>query len=488
MKRLILSAFVLVLAAVPGRLMMAAAQEQTDSSLTVHVLQRGENVSDVALKYGLSTEQVIQANGITDVSSITVGQRLIVPLAKQPPQQDLMHTVVTGNTLSSIAAAYGKTLEELRTLNNLANAHQIFIGQKLLIEPAQPRNTANSADAPPTPPAARTDAFFGDPNAVFSHQIQAGETMFEIGLRYNLTVTTLAQANNIANPAIISIGQQLVIPGIELPRLVGTMPAAVSEFIINPPVLVEGQTGRIEIQTTEPVEISGRFLGQDLVPIPQDNGTQHNILIGIPMFTEQGVYPLQLNLVDARGVASPINLHLQIIGGGYGRQNITINNDDLLAESIENEEIDLLARTTSQFNPDQSWTNSLSLPAAAAMNGLFGTRRSYNGGAFDRFHRGVDFAGATGTSVLAAADGTVVIADALKIRGNTAVIDHGWGVYTVYAHQNALYVNPGDAVTSGQAIGTIGSTGRSTGPHLHWEVWVNGVTVDPMQWVQETFP
>ena len=88
---------------------------------------------------------------------------------------------------------------------------------------------------------------------------------------------------------------------------------------------------------------------------------------------------------------------------------------------------------------------------------------------------------------MAAASGYVVYADKLDVRGNATIIDHGWGIYTVYCHQTTQYVKVGDFVNTGQVIGTVGSTGRVTGPHLHWEVWVNGVQVDPMQWVQESF-
>ena len=90
--------------------------------------------------------------------------------------------------------------------------------------------------------------------------------------------------------------------------------------------------------------------------------------------------------------------------------------------------------------------------------------------------------------MLAAADGVVVAAQHLQIRGNTVVIDHGWGLYTAYAHLSEMAHAPGDRVLGGQVIGGIGNTGRSTGPHLHWEVWLHGVNVDPMQWVNEVFP
>ena len=206
------------------------------------------------------------------------------------------------------------------------------------------------------------------------------------------------------------------------------------------------------------------------------------------MFTETAIYPLTLQLQPAEGDAVAIAANLQVVGGGYGYQTITINNNDLLAPAVEEAEIERLTQLMSGFTTDRYWLNSLSLPAAAAMNAVFGTLRSYNGGEYNRYHRGVDFAGAPGTSVLAAADGTVVMADRLQIRGNTTIIDHGWGVFTLYAHQRETLVQPGQVVASGQVIGTVGSTGRSTGPHLHWELWLNGVTVDPLQWVQEVFP
>lgn len=501
MKPLFISLFALLLMSASGRPAIVFTQGQSGASLTVHVVQRGENLSDIALKYNLSAAQIIEANGITDTSGIAVGQRLLIPLQIQTTaqRQRLTHTVVAGETLSSIAQVYDKTLEELSALNNLANSHQIFVGQELLIIPgeagglsASDRNDAEPTAAAdvnsPPPQATPTDARDDEPPAAFFHTVTAGETLFEIGLRYNLTVTTMAQANNLPDPTRIYVGQRLMIPGIELPRFAQDLPEIIRAFSFNPQILAEGRTGRIEIATTEPVEISGQFLGQEFMSIRQNNGTQHHIRIGVPMFTEQEVYPLALNIVDAAGLSMPIDAYLQTVGGSYGHQNISINNNDLLTLAVENEEIELLASLTSEFNLGAGWTNSLGLPAAAPMNSVFGTRRSYNGSPYNRFHRGVDFAGATGTSVLAAAAGTVVLADTLNIRGNTTVIDHGWGLYTVYAHQNVLYVNPGDAVTSGQIIGAIGSTGRSTGPHLHWEVWLNGVNVDPMQWVQETFP
>ncbi len=82
----------------------------------------------------------------------------------------------------------------------------------------------------------------------------------------------------------------------------------------------------------------------------------------------------------------------------------------------------------------------------------------------------------------------VVFAGPLTVRGNATYIDHGWGVYTGYLHQSQLLVQAGDRVETGQLIGMVGNTGRVTGPHLHWEVWVGGVPVQPLEWTSQSYP
>jgi murein DD-endopeptidase MepM/ murein hydrolase activator NlpD len=88
---------------------------------------------------------------------------------------------------------------------------------------------------------------------------------------------------------------------------------------------------------------------------------------------------------------------------------------------------------------------------------------------------------------MAPAAGTVVLAELLPIRGNTVIIDHGWGVYTGYWHNSELFVTAGQFVQRGDPISSLGNTGLSTGAHLHWEMWVGGVQVDPLQWLTHTF-
>ena len=142
--------------------------------------------------------------------------------------------------------------------------------------------------------------------------------------------------------------------------------------------------------------------------------------------------------------------------------------------------------------------------AIAAANGV---NLSYDGGAFcwpapsytrisspfgyrthptlgvQLFHNGVDLASPSGSKILCAYDGIVVAADYTSVMGNYIMVDHGDGLYTVYMHASALYVSKGDVVIKGENIAAVGSTGRSTGPHLHFSVRKNGEYVDPMAYI-----
>jgi murein DD-endopeptidase MepM/ murein hydrolase activator NlpD len=124
----------------------------------------------------------------------------------------------------------------------------------------------------------------------------------------------------------------------------------------------------------------------------------------------------------------------------------------------------------------------------AAISSYYGTRRSYSGGPYNSFHGGVDFNAGMGTAVLAPADGVVVLADSLAVRGNAIVLDHGWGLLTGYWHLSSIDVVEGQEVQVGEMIGRVGNTGLSTGAHLHWEVWVGGISVDGRQWLSGGYP
>jgi murein DD-endopeptidase MepM/ murein hydrolase activator NlpD len=470
----------ILIALMAGMLWLPASSfaQDTPSNVTVHVVQRGETLFRISLNYGLTVNEIAAFNGIVDPTNILVGQRLLIPVSGNASQTTPpTHVVQAGETLKSIATVYGLTVDELVVRNNLVNANVIYTGQVLNIrESLEPTPTIHQPVEP-----------IESPSLVYT--VQVGDTLFRIATRYGMTVNALTAVNNILDPTVIYTGQQIIIPGLEDPQLALDLPAAVSSLDIAPLIFVEGETGRFRITTTSSVSIVGSFLERTLFDAAEQDDTLHTILVGVPMFTETGIYPLSLILTDRGGVQTPLNLNVQILSGSYGREAITLraNQADLLDPNVEGAEQSILQRVMGSFTANRYFDGPMGLPAAASVISPFGRKRSYNGGPFDRFHAGTDFAGAPGTSVLASASGYVVLADTLNVRGLATIIDHGWGVYTGYWHQSQLFVKVGDFVTSGQAIGTIGSTGRVTGPHLHWELWVNGVAVNPMQWAQESF-
>jgi murein DD-endopeptidase MepM/ murein hydrolase activator NlpD len=459
--------------------------ETTQNGLTIHVVQRGETLFRIALNYGITVEELAQINGITDPSNILVGQRLLVPSGTTSTSTEaITHVVQPGETLRSIAESYGTTVESLAALNNITDVNTIYVGQVLNITPPVETAVPTPTDAP------QPDTISAPVSGTMLYTVQAGETLFRIATRFGISVNELATANNITDPSLIFAGQQLIIPGFEPPHLALDLPEPINNLSVNPLLLVEGQAAWIRLTTSEAATMSGTFLDRVLNVITEQGGMTHNILIGVALGTQAGIYPLSLNVTRSDGQQVSLSVNLQILTGGYGSENIILLEDreDLLDPSVDQAELDLITPILNTYTQERFFAGSMGLPAAAAVTSPFGTIRSYDGGVATRRHTGTDFAGAPGTPVLAAASGRVVLADTLNVRGNAVIIDHGWGVFTGYWHQFELYVQVGDMVTTGQIIGTIGATGRVTGAHLHWEVWVSGVPVDPMQWVQLSFP
>ena len=108
----------------------------------------------------------------------------------------------------------------------------------------------------------------------------------------------------------------------------------------------------------------------------------------------------------------------------------------------------------------------------------FGEQRSYNGTPASGHHSGTDLGANEGAPIAATNSGRVAMARQLRVRGNMVVVDHGGGVYSGYAHMNSFAVAEGQAVASGDLLGYVGSTGLSTGAHLHWEIAAGGILVD----------
>lgn len=155
-------------------------------------------------------------------------------------------------------------------------------------------------------------------------------------------------------------------------------------------------------------------------------------------------------------------------------------------------ELDRVAAFKALETSEKYWKGAFLKPNNGRISSGYGIRRYYNGVfAKDYYHRGVDYAGGMGSPVVAPAAGRIAlvgrVADGFKVHGNIVGIDHGQGVTSIMMHLSRIDVREGDFVKPGQRIGAIGSTGASTGPHLHWGLYVHGISVDPVPWREHGF-
>ena len=189
-------------------------------------------------------------------------------------------------------------------------------------------------------------------------------------------------------------------------------------------------------------------------------------------------------VIQVSGQEETRNLAVGLRDRSFRTQRITLRGSGSLGTDHEFDRVDAFKQLVS---PERHWNGSLLRPSQGRVSSEYGVQRYYNGEfAENYYHRGVDYAAATGSPVVAPAAGYIrlvgYVRDGFELHGNTVGIDHGQGLLSIMIHLSRIDVNEGDFVQAGQRVGAIGSTGASTGPHLHWGLYMNGVAVDPVPW------
>jgi len=258
------------------------------------------------------------------------------------------------------------------------------------------------------------------------------------------------------------------------------------ELEIVPAVAVQGRTVQVWVKTGGEASLRGEFDGRPLFFVGEAG--DYRALIGVPAMAALGPYPLDLRAATGQLEAS-LHAMLYVAEGDFGLQYITLSDEKagLLDADLVAQEAQRIREVTTQATLPGLWQGKFGVPLAGtpAISAPFGGRRSYNGGPATSYHAGVDYSAGGGELVYCPARGRVVLAEPLHVRGNAVVIDHGRGVMSGYWHLSQINVTVGQAVEQGEVLGLVGSTGLSTGAHLHWEMRVMGVPVDPLQWVGE---
>ncbi len=241
----------------------------------------------------------------------------------------------------------------------------------------------------------------------------------------------------------------------------------------------QGRVGVVRATGEELAEVRAVFQGRIFHFYPEGDGFTG--LVSADMVQDVGTYPMQVWIKCADGSAERLDEEIEVNYGEFGRTDITLpaRLQDLLVAEVEEAELERLFNILNRFTPTRYWAEGGFVPPSGAPEiGGFGTWRLYNG-TYWRRHTGLDQQMPVGTPVPTIAAGRVILSEEMRIRGGYVLIDHGWGVYSGYAHLSERLVVPGQWVRQGDVIGLSGLNGRSTGAHLHWEVAVGGAWTHP---------
>jgi murein DD-endopeptidase MepM/ murein hydrolase activator NlpD len=201
-------------------------------------------------------------------------------------------------------------------------------------------------------------------------------------------------------------------------------------------------------------------------------------LVGIDLDVRPGTYTVNVTAGAARG-----SYDLHVTPRIFRTRRLTVDEAFVTPPKSEQVRIErdatLLAETWKTPAAERLWSGPFVRPVSEPANSAFGTRSVFNGKPRNA-HSGADFLSPAGTPIHAPNAGRVVVARALYFSGNTVIIDHGLGLFSMLAHLSAIDVHEGDRLATGQVVGKVGATGRVTGPHLHWTVRAADARVDPL--------
>ena len=464
MRKIIYLMVVFILLATTG-LQPALAQ----ASGPVYIIQPGDTLSSIAARFNISLGDLIAANPTINPNNLGIGQELVIPGLEGITGVLETEIVAFGDSLRSLSRRTQVSDENLRKLNRLISPGELYVGISLILPVQEAQRTLNTRISP-----------------------AVGESLFELAIQQGSDPWTLSSLNKLKGTWSALPGDVLYSPMDGGEENAAGLPSAFLSASISPLPLVQGSTEVIRIKTQSGINASATLIDKPLHFFPL-NG-ELVALQGVHALLDPGVYPLRIEATLPNGDVQSFEQMVVVVSGAYLSEEIPLNDPSTLDPAVTTPEMQNITAITEPSTPTLYWSNIFTSPAVDpnCFTSRYGTRRTYKVTntdiEIDGFHTGLDFCGGEGLQIFAPAPGRVVFAAPLTVRGNATIIDHGWGVYSGFWHQSEILVNVGDVVEQGQVIGLVGGTGRVTGAHLHWEIWVNGVQVNPLNWLDQAYP
>jgi murein DD-endopeptidase MepM/ murein hydrolase activator NlpD len=465
-KRIIICFFTLIaiIASSP-----VSAQTPTPSPGPVYIVQSGDTLWDIAIRFNVTVDDLMAANNMVS-QEIFVGNRLIIPGFPGLSGTLITQPVPFGESLRSLSRQYRIDPALLIKLNHIVSPTELYAGYSLVIlqQEAQPALTARAA-------------------------LPTGDTLLELAVRRNTDQWTIASLNGFDEIPSALPGDVLYLPSGDSTVAATGIPAVLTSAEVDPLPITQGATVQIAVTSAQPVTLGGLLVDHPLHFFPQEDGSLV-ALQGVHALTEPGLYPLRLDITLSDGSVQSFEQLVLVTSGSFINETINGVEPTTIDPAVTEPENEWLLSLVAPVTSEKYWQGIFRLTVAEdtyCVRSKFGNRRSYNGGAMLSFHTGLDFGVCSETrpfDIYAPADGVVIYTGLKTVRGNTTIIDHGQGIYSGLFHQAEMYISVGERVTAGQLVGKIGATGRVTGAHLHWEVWANGIQVNPTQWLNEIFP
>jgi len=429
----------------------------------IYIVQSGDTLNSIALRFGISADDLLSANDIPDPNALNIGQRLVIPGLEGISGVLTSEVLPFGISLTSLTRQYDLDQSDLVSLNRITSPSEIIAGIKFIIpinENLEPLNLLA--------------------------YVPRESTLLEMAVKGNTSPWWLIEQNKLAATWDLIPGEYIY--GIaedetQIPALLG----ANQIFFNNLPV-IQGETLQIGINIETPADFSGSFDDETLHFFNADPGNYYGFH-GIHALSEPGPRLLQISATFADDTQQSFDQLVLLAEGGYGSEWVNVP-EEYLDEAVIAEEDAYLQPVLGQVTPQRHWEGRFQYPVdEPCVNSGFGQRRDYNNGGLFFYHTGMDFAVcAQNLNIYAPAAGEIVLTEELTIKGKAVLIDHGWGVFSGYWHLSEFNVNEGDFVQPGDLIGQIGDTGRSAGPHLHFEININGTPVNPETWLTQEFP
>jgi len=232
-------------------------------------------------------------------------------------------------------------------------------------------------------------------------------------------------------------------------------------------------------------EVRVAAFGRDVRAFPIEAETWQ-ALVGIDLDVKPGDAKIEIDVKAATG-GGLVSKVVTVLPHEFPTRRLTVdeqyvNPPEATMERIAREQKDLEG-VWADSAPTRLWSGAFERPVPQDANSAFGSRSIFNDQPRSP-HSGADFSSPAGTPVHAPNAGRIVLARDLYFTGNTVIVDHGLGLFSLMAHLSAIDVHERDVVKTGQLLGAVGATGRVTGPHLHWAIRINGARVDPLSVIE----